>query len=150
MARIPADAYDIPLAVLALSSRALSCLRNAQIENLGQIMERLADGDAGLMALEGMDASAVDEIKMQVEIMVSVPTAKEPVPADQLAAAEAAARSRYPRYEYVADDEMESLDQPRRRRRQRQRRPIYDQQWEETVDEAVSEPGFEDWDELEE
>jgi N utilization substance protein A len=150
LARIPADAYDIPLAVLALSGRVLSHLRNAQVENLGQIMERLADGDEGLLAIEGIDGSAVDEIKMQVEIMVSVPTAREPVAEDKLTAEEARDRARFPRFEYVADDELEELDKPRRRRRQKQRRPMYDQEWEEAPAGETPSPGYQDWDEFEE
>jgi hypothetical protein len=150
LARIPADAYDIPLAVLALSGRVLSPLRNAQIENLGQIMERLADGDQGLLAIDGIDANAVDEIKMQVEIMVSVPTAKEPTAAEKLAAAEARDGGRFPRFEYVADDELEELEKPRRRRRQKQRRPMYDQEWEEAPAGETPGRGYQDWEEFEE
>jgi len=37
LARIPADAYDIPLAVLALSGQVLSSLKRARIENLARL-----------------------------------------------------------------------------------------------------------------
>ncbi len=147
LARIPADAYDIPLAVLALSSRVLGHLREARIENLGQIMERLVDGDAGLMAIDGIDPRALEEIKIQVEIMISVPSAKKPEleteaekePQEQVA------EPQFPRYEYVADDELEERTRTRRRRRQKQRRPRPDDEWDEVVGGRSGRDRLDDW-----
>jgi DNA-directed RNA polymerase alpha subunit len=133
LAAIPADAYDLPLAVLALNSRVLSCLRDARVENLGQIMELLAEGDEKLLAIDGIDSRGLEEIKMQVEIMVSVPSSE---PKDK-AGEEAGGKpeeSRFPRFEYVADDDLDKISEPRRRRRQRQRRPVYEDDWDEIED----------------
>jgi hypothetical protein len=146
LAAIPADAYDIPLAVLALSGPVLSNLKKAKIENLGVIMELLAGGDRGLLALDGMDPKAVAEIKSQVEIMVSVPSGP-----GQAEPEEDTTRVLTPRYEYVADDELERKAKPRRQRRQKQRRPVYD----EDLDEVPSrrEPGketYDEWDDFDE
>ena len=120
LARIPADAYDIPLAVLALSGQVLSSLKRARIENLGEIMERLADGDEGLLAVEGIDTKALAEIKSQVEIMVSIPSAAPVVEAPP-ALAEEPRGLRLPRYEYVADEEIEEKTKPKRQKKQKQR-----------------------------
>jgi N utilization substance protein A len=120
LAHIPADAYDIPLAVLALSGQVLSSLKRARIENLGEIMERLAEGDEGLLAVEGIDSKALAEIKSQVEIMVSIPSAA-PVREAPTAPAEGPRKLRIPRYEYVPDDEIEEKTKPKRQKKQKQR-----------------------------
>jgi N utilization substance protein A len=150
LAQIPADAYDIPLPVLALSGPVLGHLRNARIENLGQIMERLADGDQGLLSLEGIDRKALEEIKMQVEIMVSVPT-KEPAPetpADEEMAEESAAMQ--PRFIYVADDELEEKTKSRRRRRTKHRRPALEDDLDEVPARRPSRSSYNEWDDFDE
>lgn len=150
LARIPADAYDIPLPVLALSGPVLGHLRNARIENLGQIMERLADGDQGLLSLEGIDAKALGEIKMQVEIMVSIPT-KEPepeAPADEEMAEESAAMQ--PRFIYVPDDELEEKTKSRRRRRTKHRRPVLEDDLDEVPARRPSRSSYGEWDDFDE
>jgi N utilization substance protein A len=133
LAAIPVDAYDIPLAVLALSGPVLSNLKKAQIENLGEIMELLAGGDMGLLALDGIDSKAVAEIKSQVEIMVSVPS-PEPEAGSTAEGEEELAGVRVPRYEFVADDELERRAKPRRQRRQKQRRPAFEEDSDEAED----------------
>jgi N utilization substance protein A len=150
LAQIPTDAYDIPLPVLALSGPVLGHLRNARIENLGQIMERLADGDQGLLSLEGIDRKALEEIKMQVEIMVSVPT-KEPAPetpADEEMAEESAAMQ--PRFIYVADDELEEKTKSRRRRRTKHRRPALEDDLDEVPARRPSRSSYNEWDDFDE
>jgi N utilization substance protein A len=121
LAAIPADAYDIPLAVLALSGKVLNALRQADIENLGEVMELLAEGDERLLQLDGIDAKAVEEIKDQVEIMVSIPS-QEPAFETSTEQQESEATS-FPRYEYVEDDEFGEKAASRRRRSKTRRRP---------------------------
>ena len=83
LAQIPADTYDIPLQALGLSSRVQNHLQKAQIENLGQIMERLIHGDEGLLALDGIGPKGLTEIKTQVEIMAPAPPEEQaPVEAE--------------------------------------------------------------------
>ncbi len=152
LAQIPADAYDIPLAVLALSSSVLGHLKKARIENLGQIMEKLADGDAGLLSMEGIDSKGLAEIKDQVAIMVSVPSQKPT--AEEAADLEAEMKSeriRLPRFEYVADDELEEMSKPKRQKRRKQRRVDYDQDPDPVVDRRRSRrSGFDEWEEFDE
>ena len=151
LARIPADAYDIPLPVLALSGPVLGHLRSARIENLGEIMERLADGDQGLLSLEGIDRKALDEIKMQVEIMVSIP-GKEPETdgSEEEATATELAPVQRPRFVYVADDEMEEKTKSRPRRRVKQRRPVLDDDLENVATPQPGDATYLDWDEFDE
>jgi N utilization substance protein A len=118
LAQIPEDAYDIPLPVLALSGNVMNALRDAGIENLGVIMEHLAEGDTFMLAMAGIDTKELAEIKSQVDIMVSVPSA-EPEPEPEPAEEEGL---RFPRYEYVADDDLEARAEPRRRQKSKKRR----------------------------
>jgi DNA-directed RNA polymerase alpha subunit len=148
LAAIPVDAYDIPLAVLALSGPVLSNLKKAKIENLGVIMELLAGGDAGLLALDGIDPKAVAEIKSQVEIMVSVPSKPGEAEAE---AKEDATRVLIPRYEYVADDELERKAKSSRQKRQKQRRPVYEEELDEVAsDSKRGKQAYDEWDEFDE
>jgi hypothetical protein len=148
LAQIPADAYDIPLAVLALSGKTMKHLRSAKIENLGQIMERLAEGDVKMLAVVGMDTGALAEIKDQVEIMVSVPSVE---PERDAQVEEAIEKPSFPRFESVADDEFEEKAQAERRRKQKRRHLVYN----EEVDEVLK-PGpeelveYDSWEEQEE
>lgn len=144
LARIPADAYDIPLEVLALSDQVRHHLEEAHIETLGQIMEYLADGDISLLSIEGIGPKALAEIKIQVEIMVSIPTEG---PRAKTEPEKETTRPPRPRYEYVADEELERKTKPKRHKKKKKRHLVYD----EDVDGIVS-PGQSDsdWDNFEE
>lgn len=123
LAQIPADAYDIPLMLLALDSDIQNVLTEAEIENLGQIMERLIDGDDALLSLEGIGPEELAEIKGQVELMVSVPS-QEPEESETEEEKEA---RRQPRYEYVADDEIERKMQSERKKSRRRRPRVFNE-----------------------
>ncbi len=139
LARIPPDAYDIPLEVLALDDQVRGYLRKAQIENLGQVMERLVDGDEAMLALEGIDPETLAEIKSQVEMLVAVPAAAP--------RARDTAAPRLPRYEYVADEELEERIKPKRQKRKK-RRQVLDA--DDDADDATSRQrhrtSHDDWD----
>jgi hypothetical protein len=124
LAQIPADAYDIPLMLLALNSDIQNVLTEAEIENLGQIMERLIDGDDSLLSLEGIGPEELTEIKNQVELMVSVPSQE---PEDSDAEEEEEKRRQEPRYEYVADDEIERKMQSKRKKSRRRRQRAFNE-----------------------
>ena len=79
LAEVPAAAYDIPLQELGLSTRVFNHLEKAQLENLGQIMERLIDGDEGLLALDGIGPKALSEIKTQIAAHAPAPPVVEKV-----------------------------------------------------------------------
>jgi N utilization substance protein A len=141
---IPADAYDLPLAVLALSGKVLGAFRSAGIENLGQIMERLMEGDHTLLALDGIDTKELAELKSQVEIMVSIPAPKAEPDESKAAKTEEA---RFPRYEYVEDDELEERDQQRRRKRPKRRQPAVEEDFDEARDRRKRRrPRYDEWD----
>jgi N utilization substance protein A len=90
-AQIPADAYDVPLLALGLSNRVQNHLQKAQVENLGQIMERLIDGDEGLLVLDGIGPKGLTEIKTQIELMMPAPA-----PAEEKAPVEAEPEEKAP------------------------------------------------------
>ena len=66
-ARIPAEAYNVLLADLGLSARVLSHMDKSDINNVGQIHERLAGGDEALLAIDGIGPKGLAEIKQAVE-----------------------------------------------------------------------------------
>jgi N utilization substance protein A len=86
-ARIPRQAYEIPLAESGLSSRTLAHLERARLTNIGQVMERLAEGDEGLLKLEGVGPKSLTEIRQCIEAL-ALPGVEEAVPAAEEAIAE--------------------------------------------------------------
>ena len=86
LARIPEIAYQLPLSVLELPTRVQSHLEKAGIENVGQIYERLVEGDEGLLRINGIGAKGLAEIKDRLEVLGAMPT-------EERAAAEAEAAS---------------------------------------------------------
>lgn len=66
-ARVPRGAYKIPLTELGLSDRIYSHLITNGLENLGQVMERMALGDEALLMLNGVGVKGLRDIKQAVE-----------------------------------------------------------------------------------
>ena len=66
-ARVPKEAYEMDLDSLGLSTKVRSHLLTAGLANVGQVMERIALGDEGLLALTGIGAKSLREIKDAVE-----------------------------------------------------------------------------------
>jgi N utilization substance protein A len=82
-ARISPSAYEIPLAEMGLSQRVLAHLERANLTNAGEVMERLAEGDEGLLRLDGVGPKSLTEIKQRIDTLtlgVEEPT-PTPVPA---------------------------------------------------------------------
>lgn len=52
-----------PLAELDLTKRTLDAFKKAGIENAGQFLERLAQGDDAVLAIEGVGAKALTDTK---------------------------------------------------------------------------------------
>lgn len=52
-----------PLAELDLSKRALEAFKKAGIENAGQFLEKLKDGDAAVLEIEGVGTKALADTK---------------------------------------------------------------------------------------
>ena len=86
-ARIPGQAYEMPLAATGLSSRTLAHLERAKLANVGQVMERLAEGDEGLLKLEGVGPKSLTEIQQCIEAL-ALPEVEEAVPTTEEAIAE--------------------------------------------------------------
>lgn len=96
LARIPPQAYQVPVENLGLSDRTLSHLRRHGMVNVGQLMERLAEGEEGLLKLDGIGAKVLSEIRAaldKLELPPVQPEAPEFVPEE---AAEAVAEAPAP------------------------------------------------------
>ncbi len=81
-ARIPAHAYQISLEELGLSERTRKHLERYELTSAGLLMERLAEGEEGLLKLEGIGARVLAEIREalgQLQLPVAPPE-EAPVP----------------------------------------------------------------------
>jgi len=87
-ARIPPRAYEIPLAEMGLSTRVLGHLERAGLATVGEVMERLAEGDEGLLKLNGIGPKSLAETKQCIEAL-ALSEIEETVPTEEEAAAEA-------------------------------------------------------------
>ena len=69
LALIPPQSRDIPVAEIGLSTRVLSHLENASLETVWDVMELSAEGDEGLLRLEGIGPKSLAEIKQCIEAL---------------------------------------------------------------------------------
>ena len=92
-ARIPPAAYDIPITEIGLSQRVLGHLQRGGIENVGQLMEHLAEGDEGLLKLDGIGPKALNEVHKALDRLDLPPAEpeKEAAPAEAAPVTEAPA-----------------------------------------------------------
>ncbi len=65
-AKIPDQAYEIPLDEMGLSARVLGHLERAELATAGDVMERMAEGDEGLLKLDGIGPKSLAETKQCV------------------------------------------------------------------------------------
>jgi N utilization substance protein A len=64
---IPGKAYETPVEAMALGTRAVGRLEDAGLATAGEVMERLiADGDEGLLELEGIGPKIVEHVKASI------------------------------------------------------------------------------------
>ncbi len=85
-ARIPAHTYQIPVSELGLSERTQKHLERHQLTSVGLLMERLAEGEEGLLRLEGIGARVLTEIQEALEsFLASVSAPAEEAPAPEFA-----------------------------------------------------------------
>ena len=102
--RIPPAAYDIPITEIGLSQRVLGHLQRGGIENVGQLMEHLAEGDEGLLKLDGIGPKALSEVHKALD-QLDLPPAEpeeEAAPIEAPAAEAAAPAEAAPPAEAVA------------------------------------------------
>jgi N utilization substance protein A len=91
-ARIPARAYEIPLAEMGLSTRVLAHLERAELATVGEVMERLAQGDEGLLRLDGVGPKSLAEVKRCIEEL-ALSEVEEPAPTEEEVVTEAEAEA---------------------------------------------------------
>jgi hypothetical protein len=64
---IPGKAYETPVEAMDLGTRAVGLLEDAGLVTAGEVMERLiADGDEGLLELEGIGPKTVEHVKASI------------------------------------------------------------------------------------
>jgi N utilization substance protein A len=111
LALIPPQACEIPVAEIGLSTRVLNHLENAGLETVWDVMELSAEGDEGLLMLEGIGPKSLAEIKQCLEALeleepekeTAEAAAAEATVAEEEAVAEVAA----PEAEVVPPTEVE-------------------------------------------
>lgn len=100
-ARIPVHTYQIPISELGLSERTQKHLERHQLTTVGLLMERLAEGEEGLLRLEGIGARVLTEIREALGPFLAPVSA----PAEEASAAEAAPEPAVPVAEAVPVEE---------------------------------------------
>jgi hypothetical protein len=102
-AQIPSEAYGISLTDIGLSSRVLGHLQRSEVATVGDVMERLAEGDEGLLRLDGFGPRSLAEVKQRIEAL-NLPKAQvDLIPPEEEAAAEEEAVEEAPAPEVVAE-----------------------------------------------
>ena len=87
LALIPPQAHEIPLPETGLSARVLGHLERAGLATVGDVMKRLAEGDEGLLKLDGIGPKSLAEVKRCVEAL-ALPEVGEVIPTEEEVAAE--------------------------------------------------------------
>ena len=77
--RIPAEAYEINLSSIGLSTRVLNHLKNGGLEIVANVLERLAEGDEGLLKLDGIGPRSLAEVKDCIAALGLKAPEEEPV-----------------------------------------------------------------------
>jgi hypothetical protein len=94
LARIPPVAFETQLADLGLSARVFAHLEKADLANVGQVLQRLAEGDEAMLSVDGIGPKGLAEVKAQIEVkgMGFLPEVKPetPAPVEEAPAVEAA------------------------------------------------------------
>jgi len=103
-ARIPPAAYDIPLTEIGLSNRVLGHLERGGVENVGHLLEHLAEGDEGLLRLDGIGPKALAEVRAALERLELPPVEEAPVEEAAPAVEEAPAAVEVPVEEAPAEE----------------------------------------------
>jgi N utilization substance protein A len=103
-ALIPPEAYEVQLEDAGISTRVLGHLQKAELENIGQVMERLAEGDEGLLRVEGVGPKSLGEVKEAIDGL-ELPEVEGPAPEGEVAEAEAAE----PAEEVAAEEAPEAV-----------------------------------------
>jgi len=84
LGRIPPQAREFPLTEIGLSTRVLGHLDKAGLATVWDVMERLAEGDEGLLKLEGIGPKSLAEVKQCVDAL-ALPEVEEETPVEEVA-----------------------------------------------------------------
>jgi len=68
-ALIPPQAYEILLSEIGLSVRVLNHLHNSQLESVGDVLKCMAEGDEGLLKLDGIGPRSLAEVRKCIEAL---------------------------------------------------------------------------------
>jgi N utilization substance protein A len=109
-ARILPRAYEIPLAEMGLSTRVLAHLERAGLVTAGEVMERFAEGDEGLLKLDGVGPKSLAEVKQTIEAL-GMAEVEEAVPAEEVTAVEAAPEAPAEAEGPLAAEEIEAKEE---------------------------------------
>jgi len=70
--------YETPLTEIGLNARVLGHLERAGLSTVGHVMERLAEGDEGLLKLDGIGPRSLAEVKQCIESLTLPEAELEP------------------------------------------------------------------------
>jgi N utilization substance protein A len=67
--QIPNVAYEISIADIDLSNRVLGHLERGGLENVGELLEGLAEGNEGLLKIDGIGSKSLEEIQEALDAL---------------------------------------------------------------------------------
>ena len=65
--RIPDDIYETPIEELNLTVRAYNCLKRAGIRRVGEVLDRLQEGDTEMLAIRNFGQKSLTELEEKLE-----------------------------------------------------------------------------------
>jgi N utilization substance protein A len=67
--QIPDVAYEISIGEIGLSNRVLGHLERGGLESVGELLERLAEGNEGLLKIDGIGSKSLEEIQEALDTL---------------------------------------------------------------------------------
>ncbi len=95
LALIPPQSHEISLTEIDLSTRVFGHLERARLTTVGDVMKCLAEGDEGLLKLDGIGPKSLAEVKRCIEAL-ALPEVEEIIPTEEETAAEVEAEAALP------------------------------------------------------
>jgi len=82
LALIPPQAHEIPLTEIDLSTRVLGHLERSGLATVGDVMAHMAEGDEGLLKLDGIGPKSLAEVKHCIKAL-TLPEVEEAAPTEE-------------------------------------------------------------------
>ena len=101
LARIPSQAREVPLSEIGLSTRVMGHLERAELVTVWDVLEQSAEGDEGLLKLDGIGPKSLAEIKQCIDAL-ALPEA-EALPEEEIPEEEAIVEAKAPEVEAEAE-----------------------------------------------